>query len=83
MPKTAKKKTTPKKTVAKKRPAQSQKAAVSNAGSPPGPGPIIHQPQSKQAAAVQAGIFLQTNDAWSEVYFDPSDLHFLERELFG
>lgn len=83
MPKAAKK--TPKKTAtAKKSPAQSKKAAASSANKTPAPQPVVsQQPQSKQQAALKAGIFLQTTDAWSEAYWDPADLHFLERELFG
>jgi hypothetical protein len=41
------------------------------------------QPQSKQQAAIQSGMFLYTNDSWSTRYFDPSDLHCVERDLFG
>ncbi len=40
-------------------------------------------PQSLEKAATTAGIFLYTNDAWSLRYFDPNDLHWLERKLFG
>ncbi len=46
--------------------------------------PLVEKhPQSKQKAAVQAGMFLHTNDAWSKAYFDENDLHCIERELFG
>jgi len=46
--------------------------------------PLIRkQPQSKAAAATQAGMFLHTDDAWSQAYFDANDLHFLERTLFA
>lgn len=41
------------------------------------------QPQSKQQAATEAGLFLYTDDKWSTAYFDPKDLHCEERELFG
>jgi hypothetical protein len=44
---------------------------------------VAKQPALKQAAALQAHIFLQTNDKWSLAYFDPKDLHSKERELFG
>jgi len=44
---------------------------------------IAKQPQSKQQAAVQAGMFLYTNDAWSQRYFNKGDLRCMERELFG
>jgi hypothetical protein len=42
-----------------------------------------NQPQSKAQAAAAAGVFLHTDDAWSLAYFDPNDLHNLERKLFG
>ena len=45
--------------------------------------PVTKQPQSKQAAAKSAGMFLKTNDSWATSYFDPNDLHFLDRQLFG
>ena len=44
---------------------------------------ITQMPQSLEKAATQAGMFLYTNDAWSLRYFDPNDLHSLERKLFG
>ena len=42
-----------------------------------------NQPQSKTQAATAAGVFLHTDDACSLSYFDPKDLHNLERKLFG
>ena len=39
-------------------------------------------PAVKQQAAVSAGWFLGTSDAWAHKYFDPHDLHFVDRELF-
>ena len=45
--------------------------------------PATNQPQSKTQAATGAGVFLHTDDAWSLAYFDPNDLHNLERKLFG
>jgi hypothetical protein len=46
--------------------------------------PLVRKmPQSKAVAAVQAGMFLHTDDAWSLAYFDPNDLHSRERELFA
>lgn len=45
--------------------------------------PATGQPQSKAQAAPAAGVFLHTDDAWSLAYFDPNDLHNLERKLFG
>ena len=44
---------------------------------------VTQIPQSLEKAATQAGMFLYTNDAWSLRYFDPNDLHSLERKLFG
>jgi hypothetical protein len=44
----------------------------------PAPPPAI-----KQEAAVSAGWFLSTSDAWTKPYFDPNDLHFADRELFA
>lgn len=47
-------------------------------GVPPSP------PQANnQAAAVAAGWFLSTTDQWADKYFDPNDLHYLDRQLFG
>jgi hypothetical protein len=37
----------------------------------------------KQQAAVSSGWFLGTDDTWAHKYFDPNDLHFIDRELFG
>jgi hypothetical protein len=44
---------------------------------------VTAQPQSKAQAATQVGMFLHTDDAWSQAYFNSNDLHDLERELFG
>jgi hypothetical protein len=44
---------------------------------------VAQQPQSEQQAAVQAGMFLYTNDVWSLAYFNQDDLHCMERELLG
>ena len=38
---------------------------------------------SKQDQAAKAGWFLSTSDKWVQPYFDPNDLHFVDRELFG
>lgn len=38
---------------------------------------------SKAQAAVDAGWFLGTTDAWVKKYFDPKDLHAVDRMLFG
>jgi phosphatidylserine/phosphatidylglycerophosphate/cardiolipin synthase-like enzyme len=40
-------------------------------------------PASKHQAAVDAGWFLSTDDKWTEKYFDPKDLHSVDRQLFG
>lgn len=44
---------------------------------------VTSQPASPHQAAVSAGMFLYTDDAWSLRYFDPNDLHCTERKLFG
>ena len=85
------KKTSAKKTTAVKRPkapkkstaAKKAKASMKTAAAPRLGKPLLKQPQSKQQAAVHAGIFLHTDDAWASAYFDPNDLHFLDRQLFG
>ena len=41
------------------------------------------QPASKKQAAASAGIVLRTDDSWASPYFDPNDLRFLDRQLFG
>lgn len=41
------------------------------------------QSASKQQLAKSAGWFLSTTDQWAAPYFDPNDLHFVDRELFG
>lgn len=40
-------------------------------------------PVSKKQAAVEAHWFLGTTDAWAQKYFDPNDLHSVDRQLFG
>ena len=50
----------------------------------PDPEPLVAaQPQSPQAAAPHRGMFLVTDDSWSQDYFNNSDLHSVERQLFG
>jgi len=44
---------------------------------------ITKQPRSKHQAANEAGMFLRTDDSWSTRYFDPNDLYYMDRELFG
>jgi hypothetical protein len=46
-------------------------------------GKVVKQPQSLSDAATAAGMYLYTDDAWSQRYFNPGDLHCLDRELFG
>jgi hypothetical protein len=41
------------------------------------------QQTDKRAAASSAGWVLGTTNAWTDKYFDPNDLHFADRELFG
>jgi hypothetical protein len=38
---------------------------------------------SRTEAAEQAGWFLSTTDRWTDKYFDPADLHHVDRLLFG
>ena len=40
-------------------------------------------PVSKQQQAASAGWFLSTDDKWAGKFFDPKDLHSVDRELFG
>lgn len=44
---------------------------------------VMKMPQSMTAGAVSQGIYLYANDAWAQRYFDPNDLHSVERILFG
>lgn len=46
-------------------------------------GLVTKQPELKEQAAVVDKMFLYTDDAWAQHYFDQNDLHFLEREVFG
>jgi phosphatidylserine/phosphatidylglycerophosphate/cardiolipin synthase-like enzyme len=49
-----------------------------------GPKPKTKAPAaSKQQAAVSAGWFLSTSEKWVEPYFDPNDLHYVDRRLFA
>jgi len=72
---------TKKKTVRKKAAAPARKKAKKTSAAQPEDFQV--QPQSKQQAAKQAGVFLHTDDSWSLAYFDSKDLHCVERELFG
>ncbi len=38
---------------------------------------------SKQQQALSVGFFLSTTDKWVNPYFDPNDLHSVDRQLFG
>ena len=38
---------------------------------------------TKLQSAVSAGWFLSTSDKWTIPYFDPKDLHSVDRQLFG
>ncbi len=69
----------PKKTPSKKTRATSDKSNATGTARPL----VQKQPQSKQAAAIEAGIHLHTNDTWAAAYFNKDDLHCVERELFG
>jgi hypothetical protein len=40
-------------------------------------------PANTQLAAAAAGWFLSTTNGWSDKYFDPTDLHCVDRRLFG
>jgi hypothetical protein len=40
-------------------------------------------PALKQNAAAAAGWFLSTDDKWTAKFFDPKDLHCVDRQLFG
>ena len=40
-------------------------------------------PASKRQAAASAGWFLSTTGRWAEPYFDPNDLHCVDRMLFA
>jgi PLD-like domain len=40
-------------------------------------------PALKQNAAAAAGWFLSTDDKWTAKFFDPKDLHSVDRRLFG
>ena len=60
--------------------AKAAKASVAATGAKP---KVVKQPQSKPLAAVQAHLYLHTDDAWSLAYFDPDDIHHMERTLFA
>jgi hypothetical protein len=75
--------------IPKKKPTHAKRAASAasvhrSAPSATKKRPLVStQPRSKRDAAVQAGMFLYTDDNWSLAYFNDGDLHCMERELFG
>ena len=81
-----KKTNTPLKTVQSRKAVPTAKApatAKAAKASTTPPAPVEKQPQSMEKAATQAGVYLHTDDRWSQAYFDSNDLHCAERELFG
>ncbi len=44
---------------------------------------VDKQPQSKQQAALNSGMFLYIDAAWSLRYYNENDLHCKEREVFA
>jgi hypothetical protein len=75
-----------KKASKKKSPAKEKVSALKKASAPAHAMKqhvVNKQPQSKQQAAIAHGMFLYTDDAWSLRYFDQTDLHCKEREVFG
>jgi len=40
-------------------------------------------PATRREAALSAGWFLSTTDRWTQPYFDPTDLHGVDRKLFA
>jgi hypothetical protein len=77
------KKPTKKKTAATSAATPVQPKAILSSKGKGGRELVNKQPQVQQKAAVAHGMFLHTDDAWSLRYFDPNDLHFKEREVFG
>jgi hypothetical protein len=73
-----------KKTVAAKKAAAAKKAVAAKKSPTARNAPrIAQQPRSKQQAAVAAGMYISTTDAWAAPYFAPGDLRCIERVLFG
>ena len=56
--------------------AKSGKGAKSRA-------PKRKKPSSKAQAAMSAEWYLDTDDKWTDSYFDPKDIHFSDRQLFA
>jgi len=44
---------------------------------------VTEPPASLKQAAISAGWFLSTTDKWTKPYFNPKDLKFADRILFG
>jgi phosphatidylserine/phosphatidylglycerophosphate/cardiolipin synthase-like enzyme len=44
---------------------------------------VTKTPASKPQAALDKGWVLSTDDKWAAKYFDPNDLHSVDRQLFG
>jgi hypothetical protein len=44
---------------------------------------VTQPPASLSDAADAKGMFLHTDDGWSRAYWNPADLHCVERELFA
>ena len=80
MKKASKNKPTAKKTT---KPVKASLATASAVKGEVDNGLVEKQPQVKEQAAVAKAMFLYTDDAWAQRYFDQNDLHFLEREVFG
>ena len=40
-------------------------------------------PATRREAALSAGWFLSTTERWVQPYFDPTDLHSVDRKLFA
>lgn len=78
--KAAKKATAKKATgkAAKKVPAKTKPAKASAPNEP-----LTTQPANKQQAALSAQLYLYTDDTWATAYYNPTDLHCMERVLFG
>ncbi|HEX4436659.1 MAG TPA: phospholipase D-like domain-containing protein [Solirubrobacteraceae bacterium] len=55
-------------------------AGAFGSGTAPLKGP---PPAVKEQAAASAGWFLSTSDKWTQPYFDPEDLHCVDREMFA
>ncbi|MCW3845646.1 phospholipase D-like domain-containing protein [Sphingomonas sp. LB-2] len=58
-----------------------KKAAAGEPQAPGAPSAALAEP--RRDAATAAGWFLGTTDAWSKKFFDPKDLHCMDRVLFA